>query len=119
MLSEATKAEKLMLVDVVGESNYKSYKKTDVGFCTENAREDAYVKAQIVGSSIINKQLITFRLDYSRILIAILKKMILTCPLSYSLVRNMVALDPREMTANLIYPRREIQKDPNHASQFK
>ena len=51
----------------------------------------------------------TFRLDYRRILTAILKKMILTYPLSYSLVPNMVALDPRERTANPIYPQREIQ----------
>lgn len=44
VLSEATKVEKLMLVDVEEKSNYKSYKKVDVGFCTESALKDARVK---------------------------------------------------------------------------
>ena len=41
-----------------------------------------------------------FRLECKSFLIAVLIKLILKCPLSNSLVRNMVALDPREMVAN-------------------
>lgn len=100
LLSEATKVEKLMLVDVEEKSNYKSYKKVDVGFCTENALKDARVKAQKEGSSLSDKQLMAFRCECRSFVIAIVRKMILKCPLSYSLVRNMVALDPREMAAN-------------------
>ena len=43
-----------MLVDVVGESNYK---KIDVDFCTENARKDAYVKARLWGPSLVTNNL--------------------------------------------------------------
>ena len=100
VLSKATKVEKLMLVDVEDKSNNKSYKKIDVGFCTENALKDARAKAQKEGSSISDKQLMAFRLECKSFLIAILKKLVLKCPLSYSLVRNMVALDPREMATN-------------------
>ena len=74
VLSEATKVEKLMLMDVVEKSNYKSYKKIDVGFCTENALKDAPAKAQKDGSSISDKQLMAFRLECRSFLIAILKK---------------------------------------------
>ncbi|CAH3038939.1 unnamed protein product [Pocillopora meandrina] len=100
VLSKATKVEKLMLVDVEDKSNHKSYKKIDVGFCTENALKDACAKAQKEGSSISDKQLMAFRLECKSFLIAILKKLVLKCPLSYSLVRNMVALDPRDMATN-------------------
>lgn len=100
VLSKATKVEKLMLVDVEDKSNNKSYKKIDVGFCTENALKDARAKAQKEGSSISDKQLMAFRIECKSFLIAILKKLVLKCPLSYSLVRNMVALDPREMATN-------------------
>ena len=100
VLSKTTKVEKLMLVDVEDKSNHKSYKKIDVGFFTENALKDACAKAQKEGSSISDKQLMAFRLECKSFLIAILKKLVLKCPLSYSLVRNMVALDPREMATN-------------------
>ena len=100
VLSEATTVEKLMVVDVEEKSNHKSYKKIEVGFCTENALKDARAKAQKVGCSISDKQLMSFMLQCKSFLIAIMKKLILKCPLFYSLVRNMVALDPREMAAN-------------------
>ena len=100
VLSEATTVEKLMVVDVEEKSNHKSYKKIEVGFCTENAQKDARAKVQKVGCSITDKQLMSFRLQCKSFLIAIMKKLILKCLLSYSLVRNMVALDPREMAAN-------------------
>ena len=100
VLSEATTVEQLMVVDVEEKSNRKSYKKIEVSFCTENALKDACAKAQKVGCSISDKQLMSFRLQCKSFLIAIMKKLIKKCPLSYSLVCNMVALDPREMAAN-------------------
>ena len=75
-------------------------KKIEVGFCTENTLKDACAKALKVGCSISDKQLMSFRLQCKSFLIAIIKKLILKYPLSYSFVRNMVALDPREIAAN-------------------
>lgn len=100
VLSEATTVEKLMVVNVQEKSNHKSYKKIEIGFCRENALKDARAKAQKAGCSISDKELMAFRLECKSFLFAVLMKLILKCPLSYSLVRNMVALDPREMVAN-------------------
>lgn len=61
-------------MDVVEKSNYKSYKKIDVGLCTEKALKDAFAKAQKEGSSISDKQLMAFRLECWSFLVAILKK---------------------------------------------
>jgi len=100
VLSETTTVEKLMVVNVQEKSNHKSYKKIEIGFCAENALKDARAKAQKAGCSISDKELMAFRLECKSFLFAVLMKLILKCPLSYSLVRNMVALDPREMVAN-------------------
>lgn len=110
MLSEATKIEKLMFVDVEDKTNHKPYKKIDVGFYTENALKDACAKAQKERSTISDKQLMAFRLKCKSFFIGILMKMGLKCPLSYSLVQNMVALDPREITANPNICREKLKK---------
>ena len=48
------------------------------------------------------KQVMEFRIDCRKFLISTLKKILMKCPLIYSLVRNMSALDPREMANNRI-----------------
>ena len=85
-----------MVVHVQEKSNHNSYKKIEFGFCTENALKDARAKAQKAGCSISDKELMAFRLESRSFLIAVVMKLILKCPLSYSLC-TMVALDPREM----------------------
>ena len=45
LLCEKNKIEKLMLMDVEEKSNWNSYKKIDVGFCTESAPRDARTNA--------------------------------------------------------------------------
>ena len=97
VLSEANTVEKRMVVNVQEKSNHRGYKKIEIGLCTESALKDARAKAQNAGCSISDKELMAFRLECRSFLIAVLMK--LMCPLSYSLVRNMVALDPREMVS--------------------
>jgi len=46
-----------MLVDVEEKSNYKSYKKVDVGFCTESALKDACVKPRKRGPLLVTNNL--------------------------------------------------------------
>ena len=100
VLSEGTTVEKLIVVNVQEKSNHKSYKKIEIGFFTENALKDALTKAQKAGCSISDKELVAFRLECKSFLIAVVMKLILKCSLFYSLVRNMVVLDPREMVVN-------------------
>ena len=85
VLSEATTVEKLMVVNVQEKSNHKGYKKIEIGFCTENALNDACAKAQKVRCYISDKELMAIRLECKRFLIAVVMKLILKCPLSYSL----------------------------------
>ena len=110
VLSEAATVEKLIVVNVQEKSNHKSYKKIEIGFCTENVPKDARAKAQKAGCSISDKELMGFRLGCKSFLIAVLMKLILKCPLSYSLFRNMVALNPRKMVANPNICRAKLKK---------
>ena len=66
--SKATTVEKLMVVNVQKKSNYKSYKKIEIGFCTENAPKDARAKAS-------DKELMTFRLECRSFVIAVVMKL--------------------------------------------
>ena len=65
----------------------------DIGFLTEKAVKDS------VGVS--EKQVLEFRLQCKTFLIELLQKLLTKCPASYSLVRNLSALNPREMASNV------------------
>lgn len=88
-----------MVVNVQEKSNHKSYKKIEIGSYTENTLKDARAKGQKAGCFISEKELMAFKLECKSFLIAVRMKLILNYPLSYSLVRNVVALDPRGMVA--------------------
>ena len=84
VLSEASTADK---------SIHVNYKKIDIGFLTEKAVKDS------VGVS--ERQVLEFRLQCKTFLIELLRKLVTKCPPSYSLVRNLSALNPREMASNV------------------
>ena len=93
VLSEASAADKLVKLDVTDKSIHVNYKKIDIGFLTEKAVKDS------VGVS--EKQVLEFRLQCKTFLIELLLKLLTKCPASYSLVRNLSALNPREMASNV------------------
>lgn len=93
VLSEASTADKLVKVHVTNNSIHVNYKKIDIGFLTEKAVKDS------VGVS--EKQVLEFRLQCKTFLIELLQKLLTKCPASYSLVRNLSALNPREMASNV------------------
>lgn len=92
VLSEATTADKLVKLDVADKQIHVNYKKIDIGFLTEKALKDS------VGAS--EKQVLEFRLQCKTFLIELLQKLLTKCPASYSLVRNLSALNPREMASD-------------------
>lgn len=100
VLSEVSTADKLVKVDVEEKRNHKTYKAIDIGFSAEKALKEAKEKAQKEGTSVSDKQVMEFRLDCRNFPIALLKKILNKCPISYSLVRNMAALNPKEMVAH-------------------
>ena len=76
-------------------SNYEKQKKKICVICTltEKAVKDS------VGVS--EKQVLEFRLQCKTFLIELLQKLLTKCPASYSLARNLSALNSREMASNV------------------
>ena len=93
VFSEASTAEKLVILDVTDKSIHVNYKNIDIGFQTEKA-----VKGSV---GVSEKQVLEFRLQCKTFLIEMLQKLLTKCASSYSLVRNLSALNPSEMASNV------------------
>lgn len=74
--------DKLIKLDITDKQIHGNYKKIDIGFLTEKALEES------VGAS--KKQ----------VSIELLQKLLTKCTASYSLARNLGALNPREMASD-------------------
>ena len=92
ILSEASTADKLVKLAITNKSIHVNYKKGDIGILTEKALKES------AGAS--EKQVLEFRLQCKAFLIELLQKVLTKCPISYSLVRNLSALNPREMATD-------------------
>ena len=92
ILSEASTADRLVKRVITDNKIHVNYKKIDIGFLTERELKEA------TGAS--EKQVLEFRLQCKTFLIELLQKLLTKCPVSYSLVRNLSALNPREMVAD-------------------
>ena len=92
ILSEASTADRLAKLVITDNKIHVNYKKIDIGFLTERELKEA------TGAS--EKQVLEFRLQCKTFLIELLQKLLTKCPVSYSLVRNLSALNPREMVAD-------------------
>lgn len=95
ILTAASTDEKLVKIDIDDKKNHKACKQIDVGFSTEKE-----LKAAVKKDGVSEKQVMEFRIDSRKFLISTLKNILMKCPLIYWLVRNMSALDPREMANN-------------------
>ena len=94
-----------MKIDIGDKKNHKSYKQIDLGYSTEKLLMEAVKKG-----GLSEKQVMEFRIDCRTFLISTLMKVLMKCPLTYSLVRNMSALDPREMANNPSVCREKMKK---------
>lgn len=88
IIDKATSADRLVKIDIEDTNNQLIYKKIDIGFKAEE-------KLKVVTAS--DKQLMEFRMECKAFLVALLNKLKVKCPISYSLVRNLSCLNPNEM----------------------
>ena len=93
VLSEASTADKLVKLNITNQNIHVNYKKIDIGFLIEKALKDS------VGAS--ERQVLEFRMECKTFLIELLQKLLTKCPASYSLVRNLSALNRREMASDV------------------
>lgn len=76
------------------------YKDVDIGFSAEKAVKDAVKRAEKGGKKVSDKMVLEFREECKAFILGVLKKLLQKCPVTYPLVRYMVALNPKEMQAN-------------------
>ena len=94
VLKEAI-GSKLFTVDLDDKDNLLSYSKVEIGFCTEKALKDAVKEGKLS-----ERQSMEFRMECKDFVSKLLKKLLEKSPITYSLVRCMSMLDPRQMVSN-------------------
>lgn len=94
VLREAV-GSKLFTVDLDEKDNLLSYTKVELGFCTQKALKDAVKEGKIS-----ERQNMEFRMECKAFVTKLLKKLLEKCPVTYSLVKNLSILDPREMVSS-------------------
>ena len=92
ILSEAKTISKLIAIDVTKRENHVDYSKLDLGFSTEQI-----LKNLVTGKKLSDRQAMEFRMEAKSFLVVVVKKILEKSPLSFTLSRNMVLLDPRNM----------------------
>ena len=80
----------LVKIDVGDKKKHKNYKEVDMGFSVEKARKEA--KAS-------DRQILELKMEGKEFLVATLKKLLVKCPVAYSLVRYMSCLNPIKMAS--------------------
>lgn len=92
VLSEATTADKLVKIHNTDKTrNPCELQKIDIGFITEKALKESV--------STSKKQVLELRLQGKTFLVEPLQTLLTKCLSSYSLLRNLGALNPREMAS--------------------
>ena len=81
-------------IDVTDTANQLHYKKVDIGYSAENA-----VKKLVQGKKVSELGEKKFRESAKAFIVTILSRLLNKSPLQYSLVRNMMCLDPRRMAS--------------------
>ena len=105
VLAAASTDDKLLKIDVTEKKIHKTYKQIELGFSTEKELKEVVKKG-----GLSQKQVMEFRIDCRTFLIRTLQKIMMKCPLSFSLVRNLTALDPRQMVNNPTHCRESMKK---------
>ena len=91
ILTAASTPDKLVKVDVSDKKHHVVYTKVDIGFLASKGLTDLKGK-------ISERQILEFRMECITFLVKLLQKVLTKCPITYSLVRNMSALNPQEMS---------------------
>lgn len=90
VMKSATSAIKLLKIDPTDEGNYCHTKKIDVGYSANREISELLSSKQISDLRVME-----FRKNCQAFLIETVRRLLLKCPLGYSLVRNSSCLDPR------------------------
>ena len=88
-------AYKIATFDVSQKEFHKSTNNVNIGFLTESKLKEC---KRVV--SVKEKSIIQFRQECKEFLVKLVAKLLLKCPLKYSLVRNFGCLDPKQMGSN-------------------
>ncbi|XP_074658438.1 uncharacterized protein LOC141911339 isoform X1 [Tubulanus polymorphus] len=105
IIREADTLTKLIKIDTKKESNYCVHSKIDIGFIAE-----AKVKELIAVGKASQRQFLDLRMNTRKFLISLVDKIIAKAPIQYSLVRNMVCLNPNELAANCDQSRAQFKR---------
>ena len=97
VLQEASTALKLTSLDI--EKDNVNYKQVDVGYAADRKRKQLHAVPATGKTS--QKMLREFRMVCKEVLNKASKLLLEKCPLKYSLVRNLVCFDPREIVRDL------------------
>lgn len=84
--------EKLAKLNIEDKSIHVHLSKIDLGFSCENILKQKNIASE--------KQILEFRAECKNFLIQMLKKILIKCPVSYSLVRHLSCLNPVNMASN-------------------
>lgn len=84
--------EKVAKLNIEDKSIHVHLSKIDLGFSCENILKQKNIASE--------KQILEFRAECKNFLIQMLKKILLKCPVSYSLVRHLSCLNPVNMASN-------------------
>ena len=91
-MKDATTAQKLVTVYAKDKVIHVHYKKVDIGFQAERLIKDLITKKLIS-----EKWEMEFHNEAKDFMSVLVNKLLLKCPIHYTLVRNITCLDPREM----------------------
>ena len=79
-------------IDVTDDKNLLNYAKVDVGFSAQKM-----LKELVCAMKVSDRQALEFRMECRSFLQDVVKKLFAKCPMNYPLVKNVTALDPRQM----------------------
>lgn len=86
---------KLFSIDMDDKNVYLTYSKVDIGFSTDRA-----LKVAVKEKKLSDRQVMEFKIDCRNFITKLIKKLLDKCPVTYSLVRNLSMLNPKEMLSN-------------------
>ena len=93
VMKDITSPAKLIADSLLKEENLVDYAKVDIGFVAENAVKDAQKNKKVT-----DRQILSFRLSCRSWLQRIVTKLLDKTAIQYRLGRDMICIDPRNMT---------------------
>lgn len=106
---EVTPSQIFTSVNIDEKDNQLSYNKIDLGFSTDKELKQATTKFKLN-----DRKVLEFKLECKEFVVKVVKKLLEKSPGSYSLVRYLSALNPKEMANNPIASKSKFKKCLNH-----